>query len=199
MWVFIVSDRWVYASSSLVSFFMYQRIFLLLMVVLSVALSGCVSANSGLLLYSDSKDGYHFLYPNGWQETRTVTKTKGLDVLFHDIIEPSENVSVVIGKLETVKDLHEIGNASDVGLRIQQKIIMGKGELLSANEKEVNGKTYYQLEYAVERSNGELRHDLVAVTTGRGKLYTLSVSARAGRWQKVKDLFHRVVDSFVVE
>jgi len=199
MWVFIVSDRWIYASSSLVSFFMYQRIFLLLIWVLSVALSGCVSANSGLLLYSDSKDGYHFLYPNGWQETRTVTKTKGLDVLFHDIIEPSENVSVVIGKLETVKDLHEIGNASDVGLRIQQKIIMGKGELLSANEKEVNGKTYYQLEYAVERSNGELRHDLVAVTTGRGKLYTLSVSARAGRWQKVKDLFHRVVDSFVVE
>jgi len=189
----------VYASNSLVGLFMFQRFLLLLLVVVSIALNGCVSPNSGLLLYSDSKDGYRFLYPNGWQETRTMHKTEGLDVLFHDIIEPSESVSVVIGKLETVKDLHEIGNASDVGLRIQQKILMGKGELLSANEREVNGKTYYQLEYAIERSNGELRHDLVTVTTGRGNLYTLSVSAKATRWQKVKDLFQKVADSFVVE
>ncbi len=189
----------VYAINSLVKFFMLKHFLLLLLVVLSLVLNGCVSPDSGLLLYSDSKDGYRFFYPNGWQEAKTVNKTKGLDVLFHDIIEPSENVSVVIGKLETVKDLHEIGNASDVGLRIQQKIIMGKGDLLNAEEREINGKTYYQFEYEVERSNGELRHDLVTVTTGRGNLYTLSVSAKAGRWQKVKDLFHRVADSFVVE
>ncbi len=178
---------------------MFRVFALVLLLTASLLLNGCVSPNSGLVLYSDSKDGYRFLYPNGWQETRTVNKTKGLDVVFHDIIEPSENVSVVIGKLETVKDLHEIGNASDVGLRIQQKIIMGKGDLLSAEEREINGKTYYQFEYEVQRSNGELRHDLVTVTTGRGNLYTLSVSAKASRWQKVKDLFHRVADSFVVE
>jgi photosystem II oxygen-evolving enhancer protein 2 len=182
---------------------MLKRLILVILVFASVALHGCVSPSAGLVLYNDSKDGYHFLYPNGWQEVSTSTKSNGLDIVFHDIIEPSENVSVVIGKLQSVKDLHEIGNASDVGLRVLQRVIAPnisqQAELLSASEREVNGRTYYSLEYAVRRPNGELRHDLVSVTANRGNLYTLSVSAKADRWTRVKDLFHRVADSFVVE
>lgn len=182
---------------------MLKRLVLLLLVFISVTLNGCVSPGAGLVVYSDSKDGYRFLYPNGWQEVSSSSKSNGLDVVLHDIIEPSENVSVVIGKLQSVKNLHEIGNASDVGLRVLQRVIAPnisqQAELLSASEREVNGRTYYSLEYAVRRPSGELRHDLVSVTSNRGNLYTLSVSAKADRWLRVKDLFHRVAESFVVE
>jgi photosystem II oxygen-evolving enhancer protein 2 len=181
---------------------MLKRLVLVCLVVVAFTLNGCVSPSSGFMVFKDIKDGYRFLYPNGWQEAR-VNANNGVDVLIHDIIEPSENVSVVIGKLQSVKDLHEIGSASDVGLRVLQRVIAPNlskdAELLSASEREVNGRTYYSLEYAVKRPNGELRHDLVSVTANRGNLYTLSVSAKASRWGKVKDLFQRVADSFVVQ
>ncbi len=40
----------------------------------------------------DSQDGYSFVYPFGWQEVAV----KGQDVVYKDIIEPLESVSVSI-------------------------------------------------------------------------------------------------------
>lgn len=181
---------------------MLQRFFLLCLLLATFVLNGCVSPTSGLLLYNDIKDGYHFLYPNGWQEAK-INKENGLDILFHDIIEPSENISVVIGKLQSVQDLHEIGSASDVGLRVLQRVIAPNlsktAELLRAEEQDVNGRTYYSLEYWVQLPSGQTRHDLVRVTANNGKLYTLSASTTENRWKKVANLFHKVTDSFVVE
>jgi photosystem II oxygen-evolving enhancer protein 2 len=172
-----------------------------LMVVLTFCLSGCVTPTSGLVPFVDSKDGYRFLYPNGWLETKL---KNGPDILFHDIIEPSEMVSVVISKLESVKTLPEIGTPNDVGLRVRERVIAAAGsgreaQLLSAEQREVSGKPYYLLEYAVKRTNGESRHDLVSVSAARGNLYTLSISSLENRWTKVKSLFHRVASSFAVE
>jgi photosystem II oxygen-evolving enhancer protein 2 len=172
-----------------------------LMLALTFCLSGCVTPTSGLVPFVDSKDGYSFLYPNGWLESRLKS---GPDILFHDIIEPSEMVSVVISKLESVKSLEEIGTANDIGLRVQKRVIAADGsgrtaELLSAEQREVNGRPYYLLEYAVKRTNGESRHDLVSVSANRGNLYTLSTSTLENRWNRVKDLFYRVASSFSVE
>jgi len=50
----------------------------------------------GLQSYVDSTDGYQFLYPNGWVP---VEVTNGPDVVFRDLIEYSENLSVAIAKL----------------------------------------------------------------------------------------------------
>ncbi|CAN1208729.1 photosystem II reaction center PsbP [Tumidithrix helvetica PCC 7403] len=180
---------------------MLKRAVCALMVVLTFCLSGCVTPTSGLVPFVDSKDGYRFLYPNGWLETKL---KDGPDVLFHDIIEPSEIVSVVISKLESVKNLQDIGDAKDVGLRLQKRVIAAPGsgreaELLSAEQRDQNGRPYYLLEYAVKRTNGEFRHDLVSVSANRGNLYTLSVSSLESRWTKVKDLFYRVASSFLVE
>ncbi|MFN3927902.1 MAG: photosystem II reaction center PsbP [Pseudanabaenaceae cyanobacterium] len=181
---------------------MFKRFALILIVLCTVVLNGCVSPSSGLVLYRDVKDGYRFLYPNGWQEAK-INKENGLDILFHDIIEPSENVSVVIGKLQSVKDLHELGSASDVGLRVLRRIIAPnfseQAELLSANERDVDGRAYYTFEYLIPLRGGEVRHTLVTVTSNKDNLYTLSASARASRWARVKQLFQQVADSFVVE
>ncbi len=183
---------------------MFKRAVCVLMLVLTFYLSGCVTPTIGLAPFKDTKDGYGFLYPNGWLPTSAKNGlTSGLDVVFHDLIEQSENVSVVISKLASVKSLAEIGNANDIGLRVMQRVIAAPGsgreaQLISAEQSDLNGKTYYLMEYKVEPKGGESRHDLVSVTESRGKLYTLSVSTLESRWTKVKDLFYRVANSFSV-
>jgi photosystem II oxygen-evolving enhancer protein 2 len=180
---------------------MFKRAVCGILMMLTIGLSGCVSSTSGLVPFVDSRDGYSFLYPNGWMQT---SLKNGPDIIFHDIVEQSENVSVVISKLTSVKDLSEIGSANDVGLKVKQRVIAASGsgreaELISAEQRDVDGKAYYLLEYAVKRATGEPRHDLVNVTTNRGNLYTLSVSTSENRWFKVKDMFYKVVASFSVQ
>jgi photosystem II oxygen-evolving enhancer protein 2 len=54
-------------------------------------------------------DNYQFLYPFGWQEV-TVT---GTDVVYKDVIEPLESVSVTITATDK-KDVTEFGDIADV-------------------------------------------------------------------------------------
>jgi len=74
---------------------MLKQIAAILLVVLSLSLTGCASAASGLKSYVDSTDGYEF-YP-GWLPVKV---SNGPDVVFHDLIETTENVSVVVQYLK---------------------------------------------------------------------------------------------------
>jgi len=177
---------------------MFKRAVVTLLVLLSLTLSGCVTKIGGLAPFVDSKDGYSFLYPNGWLQKMV---KNGPDIVFHDIVEPSENVSVVIGKLKSVKSLAELGTADDVGARIQEKVIASASSdtsLVSAEQYESNGKTYYLLEYLIKGAQKEPRHDLVTVTESKGNFYTLSISTLESRWSRLKDIFHQVASSFSV-
>jgi photosystem II oxygen-evolving enhancer protein 2 len=173
----------------------------LLAVLLSFYLGGCVSPSVGLLPYQDARDGYRLLYPNGWVQKPV---QGSVDLLFHDIIEPMENLSVVIGELKSVKNLADLGTPEDVGARVRDRIIAPpesdrKAELISASAEQVNGKDYYWFEYGIELPNGFKRHDLVAVTANRQRLYTLDISSPESRWTRVKEMFNQVVRSFRVE
>jgi photosystem II oxygen-evolving enhancer protein 2 len=176
---------------------MFKSAIAILLVMFSLSLSGCVTKTSGLAPFVDSRDGYSFLHPNGWLQKNI---KNGPDVVFHDIVEPSENVSVVIGKLKTVKSLEEIGTPQDIGLRIQAKVIGSpNANLISASTYENQGKAYYLLEYAIPSDKAsESRHDLVSVTANDGNFYTLSISTLESRWTKLKDIFYRVANSFTV-
>jgi photosystem II oxygen-evolving enhancer protein 2 len=181
---------------------MLKRAVSTLLVVLALFLTSCANTpTSGLVPFADSKDGYRFLYPNGWTETKG---NSAIDILFHDIIEPSENVSVAISKLETVKSLEEIGDPQAIGLRVQNRVVAPAGsgrqaQLIKAEQKESGDRNYYIFEYAVKRQQGEPRHDLVTVSTNRGNLYTLIISSSERRWERVKDLFARVAKSFTID
>ena len=181
---------------------MLKRTISTLLVVFALFLTSCANTpTSGLLPFADSKDGYRFLYPNGWTETKA---NSAIDILFHDIIEPSENVSVAISKLESVKTLEEIGDPEAIGLRLQQRVVAPEGsgrqaKLLKATQKESGDRNYYTFEYAVQLLQGEPRHDLVTVSTNRGNLYALSISTSEKRWGRVKDLFARVAKSFTID
>lgn len=178
-----------------------KQLFLLLVLVCSLGLSGCVAGASGLNSYVDPRDGYSFLYPLGWQQVKV---SQGPDVVFHDLINPTENVSVVISPVAAgKKTLQDLGTPGEVGYALQQRAIAppdsGRtAELVDASERQVGERTYYTLEYAVKLPNQE-RHDLATVVISKGRLYTFNASTTEQRWPRVQKLLHEVVDSFSVQ
>jgi photosystem II oxygen-evolving enhancer protein 2 len=182
---------------------MLKRIAALLLVgmslVMSLSLSSCTPVTANLMSYADNYDGYEFLYPSGW----TAVKVEGgPDVVLHDLIEETENVSVVINPVPDGKTLKDLGTPSEVGYRLSKNAIAPPGsgrtaELVNAEAREVNNETYYLLEYAVQLPD-QLRHNLASVVVRRGQLFTFNLSASEKRWEKVPELFHKVVESFSV-
>lgn len=180
---------------------MIKRIAAILLVILTVTLSGCVAtATAGLKGYVDTTDGYKFLYPNGWVETKV---NNGPDVVFRDLIQETENVSVVINPMPANKTLADLGTPSEVGYKLSKSSLgppnSGReAELVNAEQKQVGDKTYYILEHTIKLPTQQ-RHNLASVAIGRGKLYTLSASATEERWPKVQQLFEQVVNSFSLD
>jgi len=177
---------------------MLKRIAVLLLVGLVVVLQGC-TVGTALQRYADNYDGYEFLYPNGWV---TVKVPDGPDVVLHDLIEETENISVIVSPVPEGKTLEDLGTPSEVGYRLQKSAIAPpdserQAELISADRRDVDGKTYYLLEYAVNLPNQE-RHNLASVIVRRGQLFTFNLSTTERRWQKVESVFRQVVNSFSV-
>ncbi len=174
---------------------------LLSCLLLSLGLSGCVSAGSGLQSYIDAFDGYGFLYPVGWVQVQ-LTQEGGPDVVFHDIINPSENVSVVINAVPEGKSLEELGSPTEVGYNLQKNALAPEGsgrtaELVDANERTSGNTKFYLLEYKVHLPNQE-RHDIASVVVHRGQLYTINASTTEQRWNRMKNILNEVVTSFSV-
>lgn len=180
---------------------MLKRFVAVVFVILGLSLQGCVSGVGGLKSYADSLDGYRFLYPNGWTQVQVAN---GPDVVFHDIIQPTENVSVVINPTQGQKKLAELGTPSEVGYRLGKSAIAppdsGRtAELINAESRELGDKTYYLLEYLVKLPNNQERHNLASAIVNRGKLYTFNASTPEERWDKMKDLLKLAVKSFSVD
>jgi photosystem II oxygen-evolving enhancer protein 2 len=180
---------------------MLKRIAAVLLVIMSLSLQSCASAatGSGLKSYVNTYQGYQFLYPNGWIEVKV---DNGPDVVLHDLIEETENASVIISPVSDDKTLEELGTPTEVGYRLSKSAIAPEGsgrqaELVSAEARQDGEKTYYLLEYAVALPSQQ-RHSIASVAVRRGQLYTFNVSTTERRWQKVEDLFRVVAKSFSV-
>ena len=170
---------------------------LLACVVLVFSLGACAAGPTAGLQSFQSPDGrYAFLYPTGWTRVQV---SNGPQVVFHDLIHSDETVSLVISNIDESNDLDDLGSAVAVGERLRREIIATEGsgrsaELIEANERDVNGHTFYDLEYAVHLPDRD-RHELATVVVDRGRLYTLATSVNEERWEKVNDLCGRVVTS----
>ena len=180
---------------------MLKRCVALVLVVFSLSLQGCVSGVGGLKGYADSTDGYRFLYPNGWTEVQVAN---GPDVVFHDIIKPTENVSVVINPTQGQKSLADLGTPSEVGQKLSKSAIAppdsGRtAELINAEERELGDQTYYLLEYLVKLPGNQERHNIASAIVYRGKLYTFNASTSEARWSKMKDLLTTAAKSFSID
>ncbi|WP_392530639.1 photosystem II reaction center PsbP [Nostoc sp. C117] len=180
---------------------MWKKIVLILLLVLSFSLSNSgVAVAAGLKSFVDTSDGYQFLYPNGWLQVKVAN---GPDVVFHDLIQVSENVSVVISPVPEGKTLAELGTPTEVGYRLGKAALAPansgrSAELVNAGQREVDGKTYYLLEYEVKIPNQEQRHNIASLAVSRGKVFTFNASIPEKRWPKVKQMIDEVVNSFSV-
>ncbi|BAY12831.1 photosystem II reaction center PsbP [Calothrix sp. NIES-2098] len=180
---------------------MWKRIAFMLLLVLSFSLSNPdVAAAAGLKNYVNTSNGYEFSYPNGWVQVKVAN---GPDIVFHDLIEISENVSVVISPVPEGKTLTQLGTPTEVGYKLGKAALAPpdsgrSAELVNAFERESDGKTYYILEYAVKLPNQQQRHNIASVAVSRGKLFTFNASIPERRWQKVKPAMEEVISSFLV-
>ncbi len=166
-------------------------------------LSSCTTALSSVQSYVDTKDGYQFFYPSGWIQVATSKSAQGVDVIFRDLVEQTENLSVVINPIPNEQTLENLGTASEVGYHFLQQVNANSAlnrevELINAQRYESEGKIYYNLEYDVKSSDQENRHDLARIVINRGKLYTFDLSTPQTRWSTVKPLFEKVLQSFQV-
>jgi photosystem II oxygen-evolving enhancer protein 2 len=179
---------------------MLKRLATVLLIVFAATLQGCGGGGGGLQAYANQYSGYEFMYPTGWVE---VTVPGAADVVFHDIIHETENVSVVISDVPAGKSLDELGGPTEVGYKLSKSFSALSGndsavDLLSAQRIDTpDNKTYYILEYLADLPAGP-RHNLASAIVRRGKLYTFNASTDEGRWEKVKDLMKQSVASFKV-
>jgi photosystem II oxygen-evolving enhancer protein 2 len=179
---------------------MLKRLATVLVLVFAIALQSCGGSGGGLLSYVDTYDGYEFRYPTGWVEVKVPGSA---DIVFHDIIHETENVSVVISDIPEGKTLEDLGTPTDVGYKLSKSFNAISGdnsnvELVSAQRIDTpDNKTYYILEYVADLSSG-VRHNLASAIVRRGKLYTFNASTNEDRWEKMKDLMKQSVASFKV-
>ncbi|MDJ0600195.1 MAG: photosystem II reaction center PsbP [Crocosphaera sp.] len=182
---------------------MFKSVRILVLTIISLTLISCSVGLAGLQSYVDAADGYQFLYPSGWVGVDVKQSSQGVDVIFRDLIEPSENLSVIVSDVDEEKTLTALGTPTEVGYYLLKQMNNNaengrKVDLINAELREVEGKTYYNLEYEVTLPNQQKRHNLASIAVSRGKLFTFNLSTVQKRWNKVKDLFETSVNSFSV-
>jgi len=165
--------------------------------LLALGLGACSAAAAGLNSFNSPDGRYAFLYPTGWTRVQV---SGGPQVVFHDLINSDETLSLVISEVSPDRDLEGLGSAVAVGEKLRRTVIAPEGsgrqaELVEAREREQQGHTFYDLEYAVHLSDRD-RHELATVVADRGRLYTFAASTNEARWNKVKGLFDQVIRSF---
>ena len=174
-----------------------------LLIVLSLVLSSCSTGVSGLQSYVDTAKGYEFLYPNGWIPVNLSKSAKDVDIVYRDLIERTENLSVIVSEVPEGKTLEDLGDPTEVGYRFLKLINNNpdserQAEFIRAESRQGKDKTYYLLEYEVDLPDQPQRHNLASVAVSRGKLFTFNLSTPQRRWNTVKDTFEVAAKSFSV-
>ena len=183
---------------------MFKSFFAGLLIVLSLVVCSCSTGVSGLQSYVNTSKGYEFLYPNGWIPVNLGTSArKTVDVVFRDLVERTENLSVIINEVPDDKTLEDLGSPSEVGYRLL-KVINNtpdserEAEFIRAEARESQDKKYYLLEYEENLPEQGERHNIASVAVSRGKIFTFNLSTPQKRWDTVKDSFEIAAKSFTV-
>ncbi len=171
----------------------------LVCILLVLLLSACGTADlaGGFNSFQSPNGRYAFLYPTGW--TR-VEVSGGPQVVFHDLINSDETLSLVVSEVGKDIELEKLGSPDEVGKRLMKEVIAPDGtgrevDLVEARERVESDHTFYDLEYSVRLKDRD-RHELATVVVDRGYLYTLAASTNEVRWLKVRNIFERAITSF---
>ncbi len=170
----------------------------LLLIILCFTLSACSGGlNAGLEAYQSPDGRYAFLYPTGWTRVKV---DGGPEIIYHDLINSNETLSLVISDVNKEVDLEQLGGPNEVGQTLIDKVIAPEGsgrsvKLVDAKKRESSNHIFYDLEYQLNL-NEQDRHELATVVIDRGTLYTFAVGTNEDRWSKVDGMFNNVIESF---
>ncbi len=170
----------------------------LLLILLCFTLSSCSGGiNAGLEAYQSTDGRYAFLYPTGWTRVKV---DGGPEIIYHDLINSNETLSLVISEVNKEVKLEQLGSPEDVGNTLINKVIAPEGSgrsvnLIRANKREASNHIFYDLEYKLNL-NEQARHEIATVVIDRGNLYTFAVGTNEERWNKVDGIFTNVIQSF---
>jgi photosystem II oxygen-evolving enhancer protein 2 len=172
----------------------------LLLIILCFALSACSGGiNAGLEAYQSPDGRYAFLYPTGWTRVKV---DGGPEIIYHDLINSNETLSLVISDVNKEVELEQLGDPKEVGQTLITKVIAPEGsgrsvKLIDANKREASNHIFYDLEYELNL-NDQDRHELATVVIDRGTLYTFAVGTNEERWNKVDGIFTNFVFDFAI-
>ena len=169
-------------------------------IILSICflLSACGSGlSAGLEAYQSPDGRYGFFYPTGWTRVKV---DGGPEIIYHDLINSNETLSLVISDVNKDVELDQLGTPTEVGQTLIDKVIAPEGsgrsvKLINANQREDEKHVFYDLEYELNL-NEQDRHELATVVIDRGSLYTFAVGTNEERWNKVEKMFKNVIESF---
>ncbi|KAF5839511.1 chloroplast oxygen-evolving complex/thylakoid lumenal 25.6kDa protein [Dunaliella salina] len=149
----------------------------------------------GFSAFEDVGDGYKFLYPFGWQEVAV----DGADVVFKDIVEPLEYISVTITTTEKT-DIAEFGTKEEVADTLAKEVLTPPGQevnILSSEARDLNNRNYFEFEFTAKNPR-YTRHALAVVAVANGKFYTLTTGANEKRWGRISDRLKTSIRSFTL-
>ncbi len=170
----------------------------LLLITLCFTLSACSGGlNAGLEAYQSPDGRYAFLYPTGWTRVKV---DGGPEIIYHDLINSNETLSLVVSDVNKEVDLEQLGTPTEVGQTLIEKVIAPEGsgrsvKLVDATKRQSSNHIFYDLEYQLNLNEQE-RHELATVVIDRGTLYTFAVGTNEERWDKVDGMFANVIESF---
>ncbi|KAG2445929.1 hypothetical protein HXX76_000532 [Chlamydomonas incerta] len=162
-------------------------------VLLTASPALAAKAPKGFNPVEDAQDNYRFVYPFGWQEVAV----KGADVVFKDVVEPLESVSVTLTATDK-KDITEFGDLQTVAETLAKDVLTAPGtevKIIATEQREAKGHNYYQIEFTASTSR-YTRHQLAVVAANNGTFYTLTTGSNERRWGKMKDKLETTVKSF---
>ncbi|CBI31729.3 hypothetical protein VitviT2T_019189 [Vitis vinifera] len=145
--------------------------------------------------FVDLSDGYSYYYPLDWREF----EFRGHDSAFKDRYLQLQNVRVSFIPTDK-RDIHDLGPMEEVVPNLVKNVYAAPNQIatiLDMQEKVVDGKNYYTVEYELTSANFS-RASFVILAIGNGRFYTLNVGANERRWKRVRNKLKVVADSFKV-
>ena len=157
---------------------------------------------SELQKYASPK-GYEFLHPTNWKPE--AAKSDKVDILLRDSAKRQGNLYVVISPApKNKKGATDLGTDSAFGDRFLKGINSlpnseNKAELIGVKSRKAGDKTFYIVEYKLKLPNNREQHNLASTAVSQVKLFTFTLSTPQKQWDKFKDKFEEITNSFSVK
>ncbi|KAL3686684.1 hypothetical protein R1sor_012993 [Riccia sorocarpa] len=154
-------------------------------------------------------EGFQVDVPSKWNPSKEV-EFPGQVVRYEDNFDQLSNlsVSIVEAPVKSITDYgspekflsqvsYLLGKQSYSGSTASEggfdKDVVASASIFTAEEKQVNGKTYYNLEVLTRTGDGNEggRHQCIVATVDSGKLYIFKAQAGDKRWFKGSEKFVR--------